>query len=36
MKNILSKLHLKNRAHAAAFAIRAGLADDDDPDADPT
>ena len=36
MKNILSKLHLKNRAHAAAFAIRAGLADDDDPRADPT
>jgi DNA-binding NarL/FixJ family response regulator len=30
MKNILSKLHVKNRAHAAAFAIRAGLADDDD------
>jgi len=36
MKNILSKLHLKNRAHAAAFAIRAGLADDVDPDTDPT
>jgi DNA-binding NarL/FixJ family response regulator len=34
MKNILSKLHLKNRVHAAAFAIRAGLADDDDPDPD--
>ena len=32
VKNILSKLHVKNRAHAAAFAIRAGLADDDDPD----
>ena len=30
MKHILSKLHLKNRAHAAAFAIRAGLADDED------
>lgn len=30
VKNILRKLHLKNRAHAAAFAIRAGLADDDD------
>lgn len=29
MKNILAKLHLKNRAQAAAFAIRAGLADDD-------
>ena len=28
MKNILGKLHLKNRAQAAAFAIRAGLADD--------
>jgi DNA-binding NarL/FixJ family response regulator len=36
MKNILSKLHVKNRAHAAAFAIRAGLADDDDSSADPT
>jgi len=36
MKNILGKLHLKNRAQAAAFAIRAGLADDDDPEADPT
>jgi len=36
MKNILGKLHLKNRAQAAAFAIRAGLADDDDPGADPT
>lgn len=29
MKNILAKLHLKNRAHAAAFAIRAGLAEDE-------
>lgn len=29
MKNILAKLHLKNRAHAAAFAIRSGLADED-------
>jgi DNA-binding NarL/FixJ family response regulator len=29
MKNIFGKLHLKNRAHAAAFAIRAGLADDE-------
>jgi DNA-binding NarL/FixJ family response regulator len=28
MKHILGKLHLKNRAQAAAFAIRAGLADD--------
>jgi DNA-binding NarL/FixJ family response regulator len=28
MKNILAKLHLKNRAQAAAFAIRAGIADD--------
>jgi len=36
MKNILGKLHLKNRAQAAAFAIRAGLADDDDPGGDPT
>ena len=36
MKNILGKLHLKNRAQAAAFAIRAGLADDVDPGGDPT
>jgi DNA-binding NarL/FixJ family response regulator len=36
MKNILAKLHLKNRAHAAAFAIRAGLADDAEPDPAPT
>jgi DNA-binding NarL/FixJ family response regulator len=28
MKNILAKLHLKNRAQAAVFAIRSGLADD--------
>lgn len=28
MKNILAKLHLKNRAQAAAYAIRAGLAND--------
>lgn len=35
MKNILGKLHLKNRAHAAAFAIRTGLADDDEPTASP-
>ncbi|HEU0247693.1 MAG TPA: response regulator transcription factor [Gaiellaceae bacterium] len=36
MKNILGKLHLKNRAQAAAFAIRAGLADDDVPGDSPT
>jgi DNA-binding NarL/FixJ family response regulator len=36
MKNILAKLHLKNRAQAAAFAIRAGLADDEDPAPAPT
>ena len=36
MKNILAKLHLKNRAQAAAFAIRAGLADDGEPDPAPT
>lgn len=36
MKNILAKLHLKNRAQAAAFAIRAGLADDAEPDDVPT
>jgi DNA-binding NarL/FixJ family response regulator len=36
MKNILTKLHLKNRAQAAAFAIRTGLADDGEPDAAPT
>lgn len=35
MKHILAKLHLKNRAQAAAFAIRSGLADDGEPDADP-
>lgn len=28
MKHILSKLHLKNRTHAAAYAIRAGLTSD--------
>ena len=27
MKNILAKLHLKNRAHAAAYAVRRGLAE---------
>lgn len=27
MKNILAKLHLKNRTQAAAYAIRAGLVD---------
>jgi DNA-binding NarL/FixJ family response regulator len=26
VKNILAKLHLKNRAHAAAYAVRAGIA----------
>jgi len=36
MKNILGKLHLKNRAQAAAFAIRTGLADDELPGASPT
>jgi DNA-binding CsgD family transcriptional regulator len=36
MKNILAKLHVKNRAQAAAFAIRAGLADDEDSAAAPT
>lgn len=36
MKNILAKLHLKNRAQAAVFAIRAGLADDEVPEAGPT
>ena len=36
MKNILAKLHLKNRAQAAAFAIRTGLAHDVGPDASPT
>lgn len=28
VKNILAKLHLKNRAQAAAYAVRAGLASD--------
>ena len=36
MKNILAKLHLKNRAQAAAFAIRAGLADDAELETPPT
>jgi len=36
MKNILAKLHLKNRAQAAAFAIRAGLAGDEPGAAGPT
>jgi DNA-binding NarL/FixJ family response regulator len=36
MKNILAKLHLKNRAQAAAFAIRAGLADDETAAGSPT
>jgi len=30
MKHILSKLHLKNRAQAAAYAVRSGLAAEDD------
>jgi DNA-binding NarL/FixJ family response regulator len=34
MKNILARLHLKNRAQAAAFAVRSGLADDVEPEAD--
>jgi len=29
VKNILAKLHLKNRAQATAYAIRAGMAGDD-------
>lgn len=36
MKNILAKLHLKNRAQAAAFAIRSGLADNAEPESAPT
>ena len=36
MKNILAKLHLKNRAQAAAFAIRSGLADNAGPESAPT
>lgn len=36
MKHILAKLHLKNRAQAAVFAIRAGLADDEGPESGPT
>ena len=36
MKNILAKLHLKNRTQAAAFAIRVGLVDDAEPDPAPT
>lgn len=35
MKNILAKLHVKNRAQAAAFAIRSGLANDLEPDTNP-
>ncbi len=34
MKNILSKLHLKNRAQAIAYAIRTGLLNLPDHDAD--
>jgi DNA-binding NarL/FixJ family response regulator len=30
MKHILSKLHLKNRAQAAAYAVRSGIVDEDD------
>lgn len=30
MKHILSKLHLKNRAQAAAYAVRSGIAAEDD------
>ena len=30
LKNILEKLHLKNRVQAATFAIRSGLLDDED------
>lgn len=37
MKHILSKLHLKNRAQAAAYAVRAGIIDEDDsPPSHPT
>lgn len=32
VKNILAKLRLKNRAQATAYAIRAGIADDDPAD----
>lgn len=36
VKNILSKLHLRNRAQAAAYAVRAGLAPPDQGGAPPT
>jgi DNA-binding CsgD family transcriptional regulator len=36
MKHILAKLHLKNRAQAAVFAIRSGLADDENSEGAPT
>ncbi len=32
LRNILDKLHLRSRAHAAAYAVRAGLVDDIQPD----
>lgn len=35
MKNILARLQLKNRAQAAAFAVRSGLADEVEPEAGP-
>ena len=35
MKNILSKLHLRNRAHAVAYAIQAGLVKPPDIEDDP-
>lgn len=35
MKHILGKLHLKNRVHAAAFAIRVGLAEEEGQDEEP-
>jgi len=36
VKNILSKLRVRNRAQAAAYAVRAGLAPPDPGDATPT
>ena len=32
LRNIMDKLHLANRSQAAAYAIRAGLVRDEDPD----
>lgn len=32
MKNILSKLHLRNRAEAVAYALRSGLVEVTSPD----